>query len=56
MDTFYYTVKKIDGDYAILYRTDINDNDGILVARALLPEDITEGTNLKCEMFQYSII
>lgn len=56
MDTFYYVVKKIDGDYATLYRTDISDNEGILVARALLPIDIDEGTNLKWELFQYSII
>lgn len=56
MDTFYYVVKKIDGDYAVLYRTDTEDNEGIIVARALLPQDIDEGTNLKWECFQYFII
>lgn len=53
---FTYIVEKIDGDYAILKRTDINSDDTILVARALLPMEIEEGTNLLCEDFMYSII
>lgn len=56
MDTYYYKVKKIDGDYAILIRTDISDNDEILVARALLPEEIDEGTNLIWKNLEYKVI
>ena len=56
METFYYIVAGIDGDYANLQRTDIESDDLNLVARALLPEAIQEGTKLKYEMFQYEII
>ena len=49
MQTFYYTVVSIDGDYANLKRTDIESENIKLVARALLPEGINEGTNLKYE-------
>ena len=56
MQTFYYTVVNIDGDYANLKRTDIESENIKLVARALLPEEINEGTNLKYEMLQYEII
>ncbi len=55
MDIWYYTVEKIDGDYAYLKRTDIPENDLKLVARALLPPEIIEGTRLKYELFEYSI-
>ena len=50
-----YTVKKIDGDYAILIRTDDGSKDEILVARALLPDCIDEGTELVYEFLSYSI-
>ena len=56
METWYYTVVSIDGDYANLKRTDIESDDLKLVARALLPEGIAEGTNLKYELMQYSIV
>lgn len=56
MQIFYYVVESIDGDYANLKRTDIESSELKLVARALLPEGITEGTNLKYEMLQYEII
>ncbi len=56
MDTYYYEVIGIDGDYANLKRTDIVLDDVKLVARALLPESINVGTKLKYEMFQYEII
>lgn len=54
METKYYAVARIDGDYAWLKRTDA-DEELLLVARALLPEEIDEGTNLKYEMLQYEI-
>ena len=53
---WYYVVDSIDGDYANLRRTDIDSDDLVLVARALLPEDIDVGSRLKCECFQYSLI
>ncbi len=56
METWFYVVESIDGDYANLRRTDIESDDLKLVARALLPDGIAEGTKLKYELMQYSII
>lgn len=56
METWYYEVISIDGDYANLKRTDIDSEDMKLVARALLPEGIQEGSQLKYEMLQYECI
>ena len=53
METRYYEVISIDGDYANLKRIDIESDDVKLVARALLPEEISEGSKLKYEMFEY---
>ena len=53
METWYYEVVSIDGDYANLKRIDIESDDIKLVARALLPEGISEGSRLKYEMFEY---
>ena len=55
MNTFYYQVVSIDGDYANLKRTDGESDDLKLVARALLPPEIKEGTTLKYEWMQYEI-
>lgn len=55
MDTIYYVVASIDGDYANLRRIDEPDMEPKLVARALLPDGIAEGMKLKYEMFEYSI-
>ena len=55
METWYYVVDSIDGDYANLKRCDIESDDLKLVARALLPESIAVGTKLKYEFMQYSI-
>ena len=56
METWFYEVVSIDGDYANLRRTDIESQDLKLVARALLPAEIMEGSQLKYELMQYSII
>ncbi len=56
METWYYEVVSIDGDYANLRRTDIESSDLKLVARALLPAEIMEGTRLKYESMQYRIV
>ena len=55
METWFYEVVSIDGDYANLRRTDISSEEIKLVARALLPEDIDVGTKLKYELMQYTI-
>ncbi|MDD6482533.1 MAG: chorismate--pyruvate lyase [Lachnospiraceae bacterium] len=56
METWFYEVVRIDGDYAHLKRTDVVSDELKLVARALLPEEIMEGTKLKYELLQYEII
>lgn len=56
MNTFDYIVESIDGDYANLRRVDEPQGETKLVARALLPAEITEGGKLHYEMMQYSII
>ena len=53
METWFYEVVRIDGDYAYLVRTDIESTDEKCVARALLPATISEGTHLKYELMQY---
>lgn len=56
MNTFQYIVESIDGDYAHLRRIDIESDELKLVARALLPVEIVEGSKLLYEWMQYSII
>lgn len=51
-----YTVESIDGDYAHLRRVDNPDEELKLVARALLPDMIREGSLLKYEMLQYELL
>ena len=55
MNTFEYEVVSIDGDYANLRRIDVESDELKLVARALLPPEIMEGTKLKYELMQYEI-
>ena len=47
MNRFEYIVESIDGDYAHLRRMDIESDELKLVARALLPPEIMEGTKLR---------
>ena len=56
METWFYQVVSIDGDYANLKRTDIDSTDLKLVASALLPAEIYEGCQLKYELMQYEMI
>lgn len=56
MGPFEYIVIRIDGDYAVLKRTDIESEDTVLVARALLPEETDEGTRLLWENLEYTVI
>lgn len=55
-EAMYYEVASIDGDYANLMRVDAPEEEPKLVARALLPAEIMEGTRLKYEMMQYEIV
>ena len=56
MNQFEYIVADIDGDYAHLKRIDIESDELKLVARALLPPEIAEGTKLLYQWMQYSIM
>lgn len=56
MNTFQYRVESIDGDYANLRRIDTGEEEYKLVARALLPPEITEGTKLLYEFMEYQIM
>ena len=56
MYTFQYEVVSIDGDYANLRRIDEDSDEIKLVARALLPPEIAEGSKLLYEMLQYKIM
>lgn len=54
METKYYTLIKIEGEYA--YLKDKDSENEIFIALALLPEGADIGSALKCEMFEYSLI
>ena len=62
MNRLEYIIESIDGDYAHLRRIDAEtketgaDQELKLVARALLPPEIIEGTKLLYEWMQYSVI
>ena len=62
LNRFEYIVEAIDGDYAHLRRIDAaaqesdESREQKLVARALLPPEITEGTKLLYEWMQYTIM
>ena len=56
METLFYRVLRIDGDYAHLQLQDHPDAQPKLVARALLPEEIPEGSLLKCEFLEYELV
>ena len=53
MEPTNYTVVRLDGDYAVLLSEEGIDN---LVALALLPIEIEEGSRLICEMFSYRLL
>ena len=56
MNRVEYEVVSIDGDYANLRRIDVESEELKLVARALLPAEITEGCRLLYEWLQYTIM
>lgn len=56
LETMFFVVESIDGDYAHLKRTDVPSDELKLVARALLPMEIREGSHLKYEFLQYELV
>lgn len=54
METKYYTVSQIEGEYA--YLTELESGEELFIAMALLPQNVDIGTKLKYELFEYSII
>lgn len=56
MNSFEYIVESIDGDYAHLRRVDEPESEPKLVARALLPDAIREGSHLKSEFLTYTLL
>ena len=54
MEPRIYKVTKIDGDYAHLVNTETGEEP--LMARALLPDETDEGTTLRWENFEYTVI
>ena len=55
MGALTYEVHRIDGDYAWLKNIDCPMQNLVLVARALLPDSIREGTRLRFENFEYTL-
>ena len=51
-----YIVERIDGDYAMLKPTNLPEEEAKMVARALLPEEIREGSRPHYELLQYTIV
>ena len=56
MKAFDYVVESIEGDYANLKQLGAEGDERKLVARALLPDAIREGTKLHYEYMEYSIV
>ena len=56
MKAFDYVVESIEGDYANLRQLGAGSDELKLVARALLPDAIMEGTKLHYEYMEYSIV
>lgn len=56
METAYYVVESIDGDYANLRRTDKEVSEPKFIARALIPFELMEGMKLKYEFLTWEVI
>lgn len=56
MEAILYVVERLDGDYAHLRQVENPELDSKLVARALLPENIAEGSQLLYEWLQYRLV
>ncbi len=56
MGPYEYLLIRIDGDYALLKRTDQENPELLPIARALLPLEAEEGSVLRYENFCYTIV
>ncbi len=57
LDKIYYTVERLEGDYAYLAREEGDSSkEPKCVARALLPAEIAEGSRLLYEMMEYTLL
>lgn len=55
VETILYVVERLDGDYAHLRQEEHPEIDSKLVARAMLPENIKEGSRIIYEWLQYRL-
>lgn len=55
VETILYVVERLDGDYAHLRQEEHPEIDSKLVARAMLPENIEEGSRIIYEWLQYRL-
>lgn len=53
MDTIFYTIRSINGDYADLVADDGGEHS---ITMFLLPEGATVGSRLKLENFQWELV
>lgn len=51
-----YIVSRIDGEYAYLRRTDQPEAEDLFIALALLPQGTDEGSRLRYELLQYTLL
>ena len=49
-----YILSKIEGEYA--YLKDIESDNEIFIALALLPQGADIGSKIHCEMFEYTLL
>lgn len=54
-DPVFYTVIKLDGDYAWLRRESAPEAEPVMVALALLPAELTEGCRVQRVLFDYTL-
>lgn len=54
-DPVLYTVVKLDGDYAWLRKVADPAAEPVMVARALLPDTISEGCQVQRVLFDYTM-
>ncbi len=54
METIYYIVSKIEGEYA--YLKDIKTGNEVFIAMALLPFGTDVGSKLCYELFEYTLM
>jgi hypothetical protein len=51
-----YVIVKIEGEYAYLKRTDVQEDELLFIAMALLPSGADVGSKLHYEMLEYTLL